>query len=142
MRRPSPKICVGAPPARRYLGAGGERSGEGAAGVHLVAEHRRPADQLAFEEERHADQKVVDVGDGAAALVGVRGQDHVAGLDHFVVLLADDRAHGGAEEHRVHLVAGVAQRALDDVEGHRVDVDVGDLGDLDSTHCSMPQPSG
>ena len=31
--------------------------------------------------------------------------------------------HRGAEQHRVHLVAGVAQGVLDDVEGDRVDVD-------------------
>jgi len=48
----------------------------------------------------------------------------------LVVLLADHRAHGGAEEHGVHLEARVAERVLDDVERDRVDLDVGDLGDL------------
>ena len=39
----------------------------------------------------------------------------------FVVLLADAGRHRGAEQHRVHLDARVAQRVLDDVERDRVD---------------------
>ena len=38
-----------------------------------------------------------------------------------VVLLADARAHRGAEQHRVHFDARVAQRVLDDVERDRID---------------------
>ena len=51
--------------------------------------------------------------------------DHLAfGVgDHreLVVLFADARRHRRAEQHRVHFVAGVAQRALDDVDRDAVD---------------------
>ncbi len=59
------------------------------------------------------------------------------------MLLADDGAHRGAEEHRVHLEACVLERALDDVQGDRVDVDVGDLGDpqLLGLGCHVGPPS-
>jgi hypothetical protein len=53
--------------------------------------------------------------------------DHAAGAvgddRELVVLLADAGRHGRAEQHRVHLVAGVAQGVLDDVDGDRVDGD-------------------
>ena len=42
----------------------------------------------------------------------------------LVVLLADPWRERGAEQHLVHLVARVAQRVLDQVERHRVDVDL------------------
>ena len=121
-----------------------------AADVHHVAEHRAEADNFALEEDRDQHHPVVDVADRAAALVGVALQDDIAGLEHerllgqhlgdvgaelpddhpplrvgnhreLVVLLADDRGHRGAEEHRVHLVARVAKRVLDQVEGDRIE---------------------
>ena len=61
------------------------------------------------------------------------------------MLLADDGAHRRAEEHRVHLEARALQRALDDVEGDRVDLDVGDLGDAElfgDCHLSLAQSLG
>ena len=86
----------------------------------------------------------------AAALVGIALQDDVSRLelerlfgqhlghvgaelpddhpalrvgDHreLVVLLADDRGHRRSEQHRVHLVARVAQRVLDQIEGDRIE---------------------
>ena len=51
------------------------------------------------------------------------------------MLFADHWAHRGAEEHRVHLEPRVLERALDDVERHRVDLDVG-------RHLGDPQLSG
>jgi hypothetical protein len=98
------------------------------------------------------------VRDRRRALERIGRQDHVAGIhtpiprlhhlvdigaeladdhpaprvgDHreLVMLLPDHRAHRRPEEDGVHLVAGALQRALDDVEGDRVDVDVRDLGD-------------
>ncbi len=141
--RPSPKTV---------LAPVGSDPGQRPAGIHLVAEHARPPDELAVEEDRDQHQPVVDVGDRPAALVGVAREDDVAlfdgvvpGLHHLVdvgaelpddhpalgvgdhgelvVLLPDDRAHGGSEEHRVHLVASVLERSLDDVEGDGVDLD-------------------
>ncbi len=61
------------------------------------------------------------------------------------MLLADDRAHRRAEEHGVHLEAGALQRALDDVERDRVDVDVWDLGDPElfgDCHLSLAHSLG
>ncbi len=152
------------------LGAGGQRSRQRAAGVHLVAEHARPPDEFAVEEDRDQHQPVVDVGDRPAALVGVAREDHIAlfdgvvpGLHHLVdvgaelpddhpalgvgdhgelvVLLPDDRAHGGSEEHRVHFVASVLERSLDDVEGDGVDLDRRNLGNFDVLHCLTPLSS-
>src|SRR6185437_5233423 len=85
---------------------------------------------------------LVDVGaeladDHAATGVG----DH----RELVVLLADDGAHRRAEEHGVHLVAGALQRALDDVERDRVDLEIGDLGDAEffrDNHCSLVHSLG
>ena len=120
------------------------------ADVHHVAEHGAEADQLAFVEDGDQHHPVVDVADRAAALVGVALQDDVPGLelerllgqhlrdvgaelsddhpalrvgDHreLVVLLADDRGHRRSEEHRVHLVACVAQGVLDQIEGDRIE---------------------
>ena len=120
-----------------------------AADVHQMAEHRGEADQLALVKHRHQHHPVVDVADGAAAFVRIALQDDVAGLqvelvlgehlvhvgaeladdhpplgigDHreLVVLFADHRRHGGAEQHRIHLVAGVAQRVLDEIERDRI----------------------
>ena len=136
-----------------------ERAGQPPARVHLMAELARPADDLVLEEDRHEHEPVVGVRDRRRALVRVAGEDHVARVDaaipvahhlrdvgaeladhhpalrvgqhrELVVLLADHRAHGGAEEHRVHLEARVAERVLDDVERDRVDLDGRDLGDL------------
>ena len=45
-----------------------------------------------------------------------------------VALLADTRRHGGADQSRVHLDAGVPQRVLDDVERDRVDRDLVERG--------------
>ena len=88
--------------------------------------------------------------DRAAALVGVALQDDVARLqielilgehlvhigaklpddhppfrvgDHreLIVLFADHRRHGRAEQHRVHFMAGIAQGVLDQVERNAVD---------------------
>src|SRR5260370_10815974 len=42
----------------------------------------------------------------------------------LVVLLADTGRHRGAEQHGVHLVARVAQRAFDNVERDWIDVDL------------------
>ena len=59
----------------------------------------------------------------------------------LVVLLADAGRQGGAEQHLVHLVAGVAQRVLDEVEGDRVDVDLRSGVVLVSIRRAMAQPS-
>ena len=137
----------------------GSEPGERAARVHLVAELARPADELVLVEDRQEHEPVVRVRDRARALERVGREDHVARVhaavpvghhlvdvgaelahDHaaarvgehgeLVVLLPDDGAHGGPEEHRVHLVPRVLQCALDDVERDRIDRDVGrDLGD-------------
>ena len=134
-------------------GVGRQASRHLAADVGHVAEHRGPSDQPAVAiVNRHQHQPVGRVADRAVALVGVGGQkdvalfdravvaveeaaderaelaDHHAALaigDHreLVVLLADARGHRGAEQHGVHLVARVAQRAFDDVERDRVDVE-------------------
>jgi hypothetical protein len=138
--------------------ARGQRARQPAARVHLVAELRRPADELVLEEDRHEHEPVVRVRDRRRALVRVRREDHVARIDaavpvahhlvdvgaeladdhpparvgdhrELVVLLADDRAHRRAEQHRVHLVPRVAQRVLDDVEGDRIDLLIRDPGD-------------
>ena len=141
------------------LRPGGERAGERPARVHLVAELRRPADELVLVEDRHEHEPVVRVRDRGRALERVRREDHVAGVDapvpvlhhlvdvgaelahdhaaarvgdhrELVVLLPDDGAHRRAEEHGVHLVARALERALDDVERDGVDLDPGrDLGD-------------
>ena len=61
------------------------------------------------------------------------------------MLLPDDGAHRGAEEHGVHLVACALQRPLDDVEGDGVDLDVRDLGDTElfgDCHLSLAQSLG
>ena len=113
--------------------------------VQHVPEHRGEADQVALVEDRDQHHEVVEVADRAGARVGVVLQDDVAGLeleaallehvgnvraeladdhlalgvaDHreFVVLLADHRRHRRAEQHRIHFVARVAQRVLDQVE--------------------------
>ena len=135
-----------------------QRAGERASGVHLVAELRRPADELVVVEDRHEHEPVVRVRDRRRALERIGREDHVARVDapvplghhlvdvraeltddhaapwvgdhrELVVLLADDRAHRRAEEHGVHLETGVLERPFDDVERDRVDLDVGDLGD-------------
>jgi hypothetical protein len=116
-----------------------------------VAEHRRPGDDAAVLVDRHQHQPVVQVADGAVHRVRVVGEEDVALLhravvalheapderaeltdDHLavevgdhrelVVLLADAGRHRGAEQHGVHLVAGVAQGALDDVDGDGIDL--------------------
>ena len=149
MMIPSSKI-VFAPVGQRARAAGRR--------VHLVAELRRPADELVLVEDRHEHEPVVRVRDRRGALERVGREDHVARVDapvpvlhhlvdvgaeladdhaaarvgdhrELVVLLPDHGAHRRAEEHGVHLVAGALQRALDDVEGDRVDLDVRDLGD-------------
>ena len=136
-------------------GRGGRHAArDRAADVHHVAEHRAEADELPLVEDGQEHHPVVDVADRAAALVGValeddvpRGElerllgehlrdvgaelpdDHAArGVgDHgeLVVLLADDRRHRGAEQHRVHLVARVAKGVLDEVEGDGIEGGVG-----------------
>ena len=142
------------------LRPGGQRARERPARVHLVAELRRPADELVVVEDRHEHEPVVRVRDRGGTLERVRGQDHVPGIDaaipvlhhlvdvgaelahdhaaarvgdhrELVVLLPDDRAHRGAEEHGVHLVPCALERPFDDVERDGVDLDAGrDLGDL------------
>ena len=133
-------------------GARRQRPRQRAARVHHVTELARPADELVLVEDRQQDEPVVRVRDRARALERVGGEDHVARVhaaipvghhlvdvgaelahDHaaarvgehreLVVLLADDGAHGGPEEHRVHLVPRVLQCALDDVERDRIDRD-------------------
>jgi len=144
-----------------------QRARQRAAGVHLMAEHAGPAYELAAVEDRRQHQPVVDMRDRAATQVGVAGEDHVALADRpfvavhhlsdvgaelahdhaaarvgdhgkLVVLLPDNRAHGGAEEHRVHLVTRILERALDDVEGDGVDLDRRDLRDCDAFHTIYP----
>ena len=121
-----------------------------AADIHHVPEHRREADQLAFMKHRHQHHKVIEMADRPGAGIGIVLQDDVAGLeleitflehvgdigaeladdhpplgvaDHreFVVLLADHRRHRRTEQHGIHLVAGIAQRILDQVERNRVE---------------------
>ena len=144
--------------------------------VHHVAEHRAESDHLSLVEDGEEDHPVVDVADRAAALVGVALEDDVPrgeleGLfgehlgdvgaelpddhparrvrDHreLVVLLADDGGHCGAEQHRVHLVAGVAERVLDEVEGDGIEGGVGrptrpdrSRGRRCGARCSGPEP--
>jgi hypothetical protein len=139
--------------------AGRQRARQAPAGVHLVAELTAPPHELVLVEDRDEHEPVVRVRDRRAALVRIAREDHVAGVDpaipvahhlvdvgpeladdhpalrvrehrELVVLLADDRRHRAAEQHRVHLEARVAQRVLDDVERDRVDLEVGDLCDL------------
>ena len=133
-----------------HLRVGRQRARHLAADVGHMAEHRRPGDQPAVEEDRHHQQPVVEMADRAGAGIGIVGEEDVAVLDrpviagdeavqeraeladhHLafligdqrkgVVLLADAGAHGGAEQHRVHFDARVAQRVLDDVERDRID---------------------
>ena len=123
-----------------------------AADVGHVAEHRGVGDEPTVAIDRAQDQPVRRVADGAGAAVGIGGEEDVPLLDRavilaleavdegaeladdhlavgvgdhreLVVLLADSRRHGGAVEHGVHLVAGAAQRALDDVESDRIHLD-------------------
>ena len=124
---------------------GRHAAGHRAADVHHMAEHRGKADQVALVKHRHQHHPVVEMADRAGAGVRIVLQDDVAGLefeiallehivdvraeladDHaalhvanhreFVVLFADHRRHRRAEQHRIHLVAGIAQRVLDQVE--------------------------
>ena len=126
------------------------RSGDLAADIRLVAEHRGPRDQPPAAENRQQYQPVVRMADRPFAAVGIAEEDHVAFLDrpveafqepadeaaelahdHLaggvgdqrkgVALLADARRHGGADQRRVHLDPRVAKRILDDVERHRID---------------------
>ena len=134
------------------VGVGGEAARHLAADIRHVAEHRGVGDEPAVAVNRAQDQPVRRVADRAGAAVGIGGEEDVPFLDRavvfaleavderaelpdhhlalgvgdhreLVVLLADSRRHGGAVEHGVHLVAGAAQRALDDIESDRVDVD-------------------
>jgi hypothetical protein len=131
-------------------GVGGHRAGCLAADVGHVPEHRRPPHHATLVEDRHDDQPVVRVADRGAAGVRVGREQDVALLDgvvepveevwhrepeladhhlsarvadqwELVVLLPDAGGERGAEQHLVHLVAGVAQAVLDEVEGDRVD---------------------
>ena len=142
------------------LRAGGERAGQRPASVHLVAELRRPADELVLVEDRNEHEPVVRVRDRCRALERVGREDHVARVhapvprrhhlvdvgaeladdhaaarvgDHreLVVLLADDRAHRRAEEHGVHLEPRALERAFDDVQRDGIDLDVRDVGDAE-----------
>ena len=135
------------------LGVGRHRARGLAADVGHVAEHRRPADDPAAVEDRQHDQPVVGVADRRVAGVRVRGEQDVALLDGVVeagraasgtdrpnwpttILPSRSPISGnssccsrmpgrqrGAEQHLVHLVAGVAQGVLDEVERDEVDVD-------------------
>ena len=63
-----------------------------------------------------------EVGDRQAELADDHLPVRVGDQRELVVLLADARGQRGAEQHLVHLVAGVAQAVLDEVEGDRVDL--------------------
>ena len=131
----------------------GQRARDLAADVRHVTEHGRPGDDAATLVDRHQHQPVVGVADRAVHRIRIRRQEDVALFhrafvtlheapderaeladDHLafqvsdhrklVVLLADARRHRGAEQHRVHLIAGIAQGTLDDVDGDRVDLDL------------------
>src|SRR3712207_4566724 len=65
-----------------------------------------------------------EVGDGQAELAHDHLPARVADERELVVLLADAGRQRRAEQHLVHLVAGVAQPVLDQVQGDRVDVDL------------------
>ena len=122
-----------------------------AAHVRHVTEHGGPRDDAAVLVDRHQHEPVVLVADRAVDRVRVVGQEDVALLhgavvtlqeavderaeladDHLavevgdqrelVVLLADAGRHGRAEQHRVHFETGVAQGALDDVDGDGIDL--------------------
>ncbi len=69
---------------------------------------------------------VQEVGDRQAELADDHLPVGVGDQGELVVLLADAGGQGGAEQHLVHLIAGVAQGVLDQVEGDDVDVDRGD----------------
>ena len=134
------------------VGVGGETPRHLAADIGHVTEHRGVGDEPAVAVDRAQDQPVRRVADGTGAAVGVGGEEDVPLLDRavilaleavdegaelpddhlavgvgdhreLVVLLADSGRHGGAVEHRIHLVAGAAQRTLDDIESDRVHVD-------------------
>ena len=134
------------------VGVRGQAARHLAADIGHVAEHRGVGDEAAVAVDRAQDQPVRRMADGAGAAVGIGGEEEVPLLDRalilaleavdegaeladhhlavgvgdhreLVVLLADSRRHGGAVEHGVHLVAGAAQRALDDVEGDRIHLD-------------------
>ncbi len=156
------------------LRAGRKRSRQGAARVHLMAELARPADQLVLEEDRNQHEPIVRVRDRGRALERVGGEDHVTRVDatlplrhhlvdigpelahdhaptrvgdhrELVVLLADDGAHRRPEEDGVHLEAGALERAFDDVECDRVDLDVRNLGDAElfgGCHLSLAHSLG
>ncbi len=122
-----------------------------AADVRHMAEHGAPSDDAAVDIDWHHGQPVIQVADGAVAEIGIVGQkdiaflngavvtsletmeegaelshDHLAVLigDHGkgVVLFADARRHSGAEQNRVHLIAGIAQGVLDDIQGDRIQI--------------------
>jgi len=128
---------------------GRQRAGHLAADVGHVAKHGRIVDDAAVLEDRHQHQPIRQVAHRAIAQVGVVGEEDVAFLDlagialqeagderaeladdHLafvggdqregIALLADARAHGGAAQYGVHLVTGIAQRVLDDVDGDAV----------------------
>ena len=157
------------PSSKTVVAPVGSEPGEPSAGVHLVAELARPADDLVLEEDRHEHEPVVRVRDRRRALVRVAREDHVARVDapvplghhlrdvgaeladdhaalrvgdhrELVVLLADHRAHRAAEQHGVHLEARVAERVLDDVERDRIDLDVGDLRRSAASGALMTAP--
>ena len=155
------------------VGVGGQTPRHLAADIGHVAEHRGVGDEAAVAIDRAQDEPVRRMADGAGAAVGIGGEENIPLLDgavvlaleavdegaeladdhlavgvgdhrELVVLLADSRRHGGAVEHGVHLVAGAAQRALDDVESDRVHVDrlerrVVGLDDGD-WHVASPPP--
>ena len=146
-----------------------------AADIGHVTEHRGVGDEAAVAIDRAQDEPVWRMADRASAAIGIGGEEDVSLLDgavvlaleavdegaeladdhlavgvrdhrELVVLLADSRRHGGAVEHGIHLVAGAAQRALDDVESDRVHVDrlEGRVVGLDDGdwHVASPRLSG
>ena len=155
------------PLAKDRRGVGRKGAGQGTADIHLVAEHRGPADQFITVKDRDEDQKIVDVGDRSAAQIRVVEQDDIAGVDRaveavhhlpdiraeladdhpavgvadhrkLVVLLPNDRRHGGTVQHRVHLVAVVLERALNNIEGDRIDLQVWNLSNFHIAHRAAP----
>ena len=133
-------------------GIGGQRTGHLAADIGHVSEHRGPGQQATVLVDRQQHQPVVDVADCTVTGIRVVGQENISLFDRaikalqetvdkgselpddhlavkirdqreFVMLLADSRRHGRAEQHGVHFETGIAHGVFYDVQRDGVNLD-------------------